>query len=275
MSEEYLGDIAAGDVPASVPELAALSTISMEVGRVRARLDQALADLATVARQVGPVARLTVGVEQLAQRVAAVEALGSEVQGLAAAVEALGAEAGTPPPHPVDWAHAEDRAEWAADLVVWVRDVLITGWPAVADRLPGCWPRHRDVLQDIATLRATYEAAYEDPRGRPHHAVEYRRLLEDVLRQAETLTQDCRKPGLPHPVPGPARDDMAELEAAMRIEVIAEIYALAGQATSKITPPDLAAAAQARAERLWAEHGVTQEEYRLYDQAVRARRPGT
>ncbi|MFD0886422.1 hypothetical protein ACFQ08_17910 [Streptosporangium algeriense] len=276
MSEEYLGDIAGGDVPASGPELAALSTVSMEVGRVRARLDQALSELATVARQVGPVARLTVEQGQLAQRLAAVEALGGEVQALAQTVEALGPEAtGAPPPRPVDWAHAEDRAEWAADLVAWARDVLITGWPAVAEQLPTCWPRHRDILQDMAVLRCSYETAYDDPRGRAHHAVEYRRFMEDMLTRAKFIARDCTQvPGrLPHAPTMPPRDDTGELMAGMRDEVIAEIYALAGQAQSQATPPDLAAAAKARAEELWAAHGVTQEDYQAYDQAIRAKRP--
>lgn len=247
----------------------------MDVGRLRATVDQLTGEVTAAARQAGRLGGLPVIVGQLQQRVTTVEALASEVAHLSEVVEQLlGAGRGgggeDEPPRPVDWTHVDvdERHEWLIELGSWVRDVLFVGWPHAAERLRPCWPRHREIINDLAALRTVYATAYDHPGGRAHHAIEYRRTLEDVLRAADSHTRECPPPGAAgHRVPLPPRDDAEQVGAAMRVDLIAEIHALAVQANNPHNPTDLRQAAQDRAQELFHTAGVTPEEYQQYERA--------
>ncbi|MBG0826152.1 hypothetical protein HS048_36410 [Planomonospora sp. ID91781] len=278
---EYLGDIAGpaenGRASGLGAVLSAVSAISVDVGRLRATVEHLSGEQAATAAHLGRLTGLPRLVEQLQRQAAEAEQLAEEVARLAQAVEDLAdSEPAEPPLRPVDWAHVplEERGAWLADLVAWVRDVVFVGWPPAAERLRGCWPRHLDLVNDVAMLRTLYQAAYERSSGRAHHAVEFRRMLEEVLRTADAHTRECPGPGeaRPHLVPLPARDDTDQLRQAERVGVLGEVYRLTEQANHLATPPDLRAAATERASRLFSEHRITQAEYLAYEQALTASR---
>ncbi|MBB4920973.1 hypothetical protein [Streptosporangium saharense] len=287
MSEDYLGDIVgpagdggahrgASDLPAV---LTAVSAVSVDVGRLRARVDQLVAEQAAAARQVGKLGALPVAVASLQQRTTQLEQLAGEVAGLSAAVQQLadvgqGGKAGADtPPRPVDWVHVPpaERLDWMTDLAAWVRDVLMTGWPTSGDLLPPCWPHHRAMVNDLALLRVTYETAYDYEGGRAHTGGEFRRLLADVLTTAAAQAQDCPAPSdpRPHPVPRPPRDDTAAVQAVERIGQLGEVHALVTQANAnREQDPALQAAAQARASELWIAYQITPQEYQRYESSL-------
>ncbi|WP_093176135.1 hypothetical protein [Sinosporangium album] len=272
MSEEYLGDIAgpADDGRASGvgPVMSAVAAVSVDVGRVRALVEQLTAEHAAAARQLGRLMPLAAKVEQLQMQL---EQLAEETEQLSAHVEQMATQ--ELPSRPVDWAHvpSDARQDWMVELAAWVRDVLFTGWPHAMEELPSCWPLHRDLVNDCAVLRTTYDAAYESADARAHHAVDFRRLLEDVLRSAAARTRGCPTQGSdrPHPVPRSARDDIDQVHAAQRLGLLAELRALVEQANHPSTPQSLRTEAAEHAKRLFRQHGITQEEYTAYEQMLR------
>ncbi|MFI6541439.1 hypothetical protein ACIBHY_53930 [Nonomuraea sp. NPDC050547] len=279
MSEEYLGDIASpagqtGRAPGLDAVLAALATLSVDVGGVRANVEHLTTGHVDLARQLRPLSGLPAVVEQLRAEANRVPELAEEVSKLA---DSVGQMLDNPPakaPSPQDWTHvpAADRREWLEELLAWVRDVLFTGWPWTATRLRACWPRHLDLVNDVAMLRCLYQTAYDHAGGRAHHAVEFRRSVDDVMATANERTRACPPPndGRPHLVPIPPRDDSTHLNQAVRIAILAEFHQLQEQANHPQTPQDLRADVMARARHLSQLHHITQEEYATYENALAA-----
>ena len=159
----------------------ALSVVSTDVGELRARV-QALG------QDVDKVEGLQTKLAQVAEKVAE---LHDVVKELAAREEA---EPPPPPPQPWDWASMnwEDELAAVATLATWVETRLALWWPRTAlegEGLPGCWMHHPDMLRDLSLLYVSYQQAYEHPQRRVHHEVDYRRTLEDMLRDIHTAAQ--------------------------------------------------------------------------------------
>ncbi|KAB2376967.1 hypothetical protein [Actinomadura montaniterrae] len=270
----YLGDLGkaspagSGNAdPGPGQVLSALAILSAEQGETRAHLAELRDHLGDVLEQVGNLDKLVSDVPILSGRLAS----------LTDAVDQLLRQPEDSKTRPVDLAHVppEERREVLGELVVWVRDVLFTGWPWTQDALRPCWLHHPDLVNGMLWLRAAYNAAYDMPKAQPHAAGDFHRWLDDVMDRAAGRTEQCPEPGAPdpHPVPAAPRDDTATLDAVMRRpgldEICEELYRLMQiRPDTGYAPGDVEAATQ-RTRQIIAETGVTEEQFNEY---VRSRR---
>ena len=167
----------------------ALSVVSTDLGRLSAQVTELSESLAGL-RQ---------GQEEQQALAAQVSELAEEVQGIGEAVKALkDREPPQPPPQPWDWASmsAEQEAEAILVLAEWVETTLAPWWPRTIgkDGLPPCWVRHPDMRRSMSLVMVSYQQAYEHDGRRVHHESDFRRTLDDMLRDVSSAADayNCR-----------------------------------------------------------------------------------
>jgi hypothetical protein len=121
------------------------------------------AALAGVIREVDGLRRVLRTLSSLPSRVSQLEAT------LAQAIEDLGGSRRRPEPvRPLSWiAHSVDPAETAdrlSELGEWVAAVYLQ-YPLAARDLPDCWMWHPDVVEELAWLYQSWQAAYNGETG--------------------------------------------------------------------------------------------------------------
>lgn len=241
--------------------LTAVAMVGAEIGELRAHLGDALQDLTAVREDVTGLHQAVKGLTDLSR----------QVSELAMVVDELAQEDGSTTPRPVDLAHIPEAERGTAlqELADWVHTVLFGGWPWTQGLLRPCWPHHPDLINDLLILKVTYETAYV--KGRAHHAVEYRHLLDYVMEVAAERTRSCpTDTRTPHDVPLPPRHDLRAMMTAARDMVLAKVWRMTEQANRarQLGSDELAGQAEAKAAELFATHQITQEEYQAYERRV-------
>lgn len=174
-----------------------------EGGETMMALSVVSTDLGRLSHQVTELAEVVAGLRQgqkekqaLANQVAE---LAEQVTGIGKAVQDLKEkDPPQPPPQPWDWTSmsSEEEAEAILLLAAWVETVLVPWWPRTIskDGLPPCWIRHPDMRRSMSLVRVSYQQAYEHEHRRVHHEVDFRRTLEDMLRDVAAAAQayNCR-----------------------------------------------------------------------------------
>ena len=178
-------------------DMKALSVVSTDLGRLSHQVTE-LADA---------VAGLRQGQEEQQALAERVSELAEQVTGIGKAVKELGEkEPPQPPPQPWDWASMSPEQEAEATLLLaeWVETVLAPWWPRSVGKegLPPCWIRHPDMRRSMSLALVSYRQAYEHEHRRVHHEVDFRRTLEDMLRDvaASAEAYNCRADGKTHVV---------------------------------------------------------------------------
>ena len=175
----------------------ALSVVSTDLGRLSHQVTE-LADAVAGLRQ-GQAEQ-----QALAERVSE---LAEQVTGIGKAVKDLGEkDPPKPPPQPWDWESMSPEQEAEATLLLagWVETVLAPWWPRAVGKtgLPPCWIRHPDMRRSMSLALVSYQQAYEHENRRVHHEVDFRRTLEDMLRDVAAAADayNCRADGKTHVV---------------------------------------------------------------------------
>lgn len=155
----------------------ALSVVSTDVGQLREQ-----------------VKSLDSSVEQVPVLQSKLSELTEKMGELHEAVQRLsGQEEKEPPPQPWDWASMdwEEELVAVATLASWVETHLTRWWPRVLKDgvLPPCWMQHPDMLRSLSLVYVSYQQAYAHPQRRVHHEVDFRRTLEDMLRDISTAAK--------------------------------------------------------------------------------------
>jgi hypothetical protein len=267
----YLGDIARSNLGGNEQQdqdgkgprdlLAALTILSSEQGETRAHLAELRDHLADVLEQL----------QGLQGRVDDFTALERRIITLTDAVDQLTAEAeeDESPQRPRDLVHIppDERREALEELVIWVRDVVFVGWPWTRAKLARCWLLHPDLVNGVLWLRAAYAAAYETSRARPHHAADWHRWLEEVMRTAELRTRDCPttdEEGL-HAVPTEPRDDSRMIREMFRQQALLQMVHLSTRLREGADyPKDEVQAARDRWDALIAEWDLTEADFKQH-----------
>lgn len=145
-----------GDPLGLVPQLVALASDQTET---RGRVTE-LAE--TVAELVDRVAGVLVDVEHVDGQLDTVRAA---IEDLTAAVEGLSAE----PDRAAVWSwadmDADARREALAELAGWVQDVLVSRYQLDERRLPRCWYRHPEAVEELSWLYADWARVFRGGRG--------------------------------------------------------------------------------------------------------------
>lgn len=203
-----------GGAGAETP-MAALSGVSIEVGRLGTRLEQVVERLAELDGRLEKAEGQAAAIVELRTQLSAIgEALTADQE------NGEDGEA-TPPPRPWDWA-AMDRAEtWQAleVLGIWARDELFPSWPRLQRRIPECWIYHPEMRRDVSWIYTAYQQAYRDANRRPHHETDFRRVLVDAAASIDQAAKarQCRSQEGTHDMSTPAagRDDAARPRRAL------------------------------------------------------------
>lgn len=87
-----------------------------------------------------------------------VEALSSEVDDLRDTVDDLIKKEKQDPPPPAWWASRADGDDWDA-LAAWVDSLRLSRSLSDKHVIPGCWPAHPGVVEELAALHAAWKLA--------------------------------------------------------------------------------------------------------------------
>lgn len=168
----------------------ALSVVSTDLGRLSAQVTE-LSEALAALRQ---------GHEEQQALAEQVSELAEQVTEIGESVQALGQkEAPQPPPQPWDWASmsAEQEAEAILRLAEWVETTLAPWWPRTIGKtgLPLCWIRHPDMRRSMSLVMVSYQQAYEHEHRRVHHESDFRRTLDDMMRDVRAAAEayNCRE----------------------------------------------------------------------------------
>ena len=268
-----------GDRPAAGGEdlaalLSSVALVGAETGELRARTATLTDQVTGLSAQVEKLAGRMVDASHLAQIRGELDRLVDLAEVVAELSETVNELAKEETPNtfrPVDWAHLPDtdREEILQDLVAWVRDVLFDGWPSAQQRIPECWPHHRELINEMLWARTSYQVAYDNPHGHARDAGDFRRALDDAIDRATEVTRGCQRPDDGHLVPLPPRDDTEALQAAARTDIIGQIFTLTRQGNDLGVSEEIRAVAREQASALVAEHDIGATQFQQYQVARR------
>lgn len=168
----------------------ALSLVSTEVGQLQEQVKNLSDSLGQLEDKQQAQEKVPADLAALADTVAE---LGKTIKAI---LEQEEQDAPPPPPQPWDWASmsVEEEMEAIATLATWVETVLVRWWPRVisGDGLPPCWMQHPDMCRDLSLVYVSYQQAYQHPQRRTHHEVDFRRSLDDMLRDIKEAAEAYR-----------------------------------------------------------------------------------
>lgn len=246
------GGPAAGEAQA----MNALSLVSTEIGQLKEQVKNLSGSLGQVEEKQQAQEKVSSDLTALADTV---DELGKTVKAI------LGQEdqdPPPPPPQPWDWASmsVDEEMEAVATLATWVETVLVRWWPRVIleGGLPPCWMGHPDMRRDLSLLYVSYQQAYQHPQRRTHHEVDFRRALDDMLRDITEAAKAYRcwdAKEKPHITQHPGRSDRQYALHYLRLWAAEQVFQ-AGEAGD-----------HARVDRLTEQFGLSSEDVR--EQAVR------
>lgn len=208
--------------------------------------DDTMAALSVLSTDLG---RLQQQVEQLAAQVAT---LGSTVKELADQDQGTRP---TPPPRPWDWEAMSDQDRNTAllTLATWLQEELHVWWPRASAGIPACWMEHPDMVRDLSLLYVAHQQAYKHPERRPHHEVDWRRALADMLHSISEAKMAYHCESTQHTVQRPTdRADLAQVQHTVRERALTAIGAAEREGD------------QETAARLIDQHKVSAEELRTH-----------
>lgn len=168
-------------------EMMALSMVSTDLGRLTQRVEELSQTLQELRQGQDKHQALADQVTKLAE----------QVTDIGNAVTALGEkEPPAPPPQPWDWdaMSTEEETEAILLLAKWVETVLAPWWPRTVgpEGLPPCWMRHPDMRRNMSLVMVAYQQAYEHDHRRVHHEVDFRRTLDDMMRDVREAAKAYR-----------------------------------------------------------------------------------
>jgi len=152
----------------------------------------------TIAALAGTVAALGTrlgimqGQVQAAATREALEALAARHEELAGLVAEV-LEAETPKgPAAIDWTRLDPEARSAAfaALSLWVKDVLLPGYPNCG--LRDCWANHRQAVIELSNIWQAWRHAYQRRSPDLKLALEWHdRWMPNAMRRIEFTTRNC------------------------------------------------------------------------------------